>query len=81
MEYIYNMSTYQKLHAKYPNNVMLQICVDRYEFYLECYMLTGNYKFKASMNIIHLLSRIIHQSRGGYGYTIKIYKYKNKIQK
>ena len=52
MEYIYNMSTYQKLQAKHPNDVMLQICVDRYEFYLECYMLTGNYKFKASMNIL-----------------------------
>ena len=46
------MSKYQKLHEKYPDNVMLQICVERYEFYLEYYMLTGNYKFKASMNIL-----------------------------
>ena len=50
MEYIYNMSKYQKLHIKYPGDVMLQICVERYEAYLEAYMHTGNYKFKANMN-------------------------------
>ena len=68
MEYVYNMPTYQKLHEKHPNDIMLQICVDKYEFYLESYMNSGNYKFKVYMNII-ISTRIIHRSRGSYGYV------------
>ena len=52
MEYVYNLPTYQKLHEKYPNNIMLQICIDNYESYLKYYMDTGNYKYKIYMNII-----------------------------
>ena len=53
MEYIYNMQKYEKLgNEKGGDNVMVQICVDRYIMYLYCYMNSGNYRFKKCMDTI-----------------------------
>ena len=52
MEYIFNMQKYEKLGNENSDNVMVQICVDRYIIYLHCYMNTGNYRFKKCMDTI-----------------------------
>ena len=41
----------EDIYRKDIRKTMIKI-VDRYEFYLECYMCTGNYKYKVYMNII-----------------------------
>ena len=52
MEYINNLTKYEKLGNKIPGNILLHICIDKYKICLACYMHVGKYRYKIDMDVL-----------------------------